>query len=77
VTGSDGCNTYNAGYTATANTVTVGAPVTTGMACPDDVATQARTYLAALQQSQTYQISGNQLLIFGGSGQKLLQYVVQ
>jgi ABC-type amino acid transport substrate-binding protein/heat shock protein HslJ len=77
VTGSDGCNTYNAAYTASADTVTVDLPATTGMACPDDIATQGRTYLAELQQSQTYQISGNQLNIFAASGQKLLQYVAQ
>ena len=77
VTGSDGCNTYNAPYTASATTVTVGIGTTTGMACPDDVATQGRTYMAELQQSQTYQISGNQLTIFAASGQKILQYVAQ
>ncbi len=74
LTGSDGCNTYNAPYTATANTVTVGMPVGTGMACPDDVATQARTYLAQLQAAQTYQISGNKMTMFATSGQKLLEY---
>jgi ABC-type amino acid transport substrate-binding protein/heat shock protein HslJ len=77
VTGSDGCNTYNAPYTATASTVTVGMGTTTGMACPEDVAAQARTYMAELQQSQTYQVSGNQLTISAASGQTLLQYVAQ
>jgi polar amino acid transport system substrate-binding protein len=77
VTGSDGCNTYNAPYTASATTVTVGLPATTGMACPEDVAAQGRTYMAELQQSQTYQVSGNQMTIFAASGQKLLEYVAQ
>jgi ABC-type amino acid transport substrate-binding protein/heat shock protein HslJ len=77
VTGSDSCNTYNAPYSATANTLTVGPPVGTGMACPEDVAHQGQVYLAALQLSQTYQVSGNQLTITGSGNQKLLQYVAQ
>jgi ABC-type amino acid transport substrate-binding protein/heat shock protein HslJ len=77
VTGSDGCNTYNAAYSATADTLTVGAPALTGMACPEDVAQQGQMYIAALQLSQTYQVSGNQLTIFANTGQKILQYVAQ
>jgi heat shock protein HslJ len=77
VTGSDGCNTYNAPFTADATNVTVGLGTSTGMACPDDVAAQARAYMAELQQSQTYQVSGNELIIFAASGQKLLQYTAQ
>lgn len=77
VTGSDGCNTYNAAYTATATNLTVGLPATTGIACPADVATQASTYLAALQQSQTYQVANGRLTIFNSAGQKLLDYTAQ
>ena len=77
MTGTDSCNTYTAPYTATAAPLTVGLPVPTGMACPDDVATQGQTYLAALQQSATYQVAGTQLTIFAASGQKLLQYAAQ
>jgi heat shock protein HslJ len=47
------------------------------MACPEDVAAQGRTYMAELQQSQTYEVAGNQLTIFAASGQKLLEYVAQ
>jgi heat shock protein HslJ len=77
VTGTDSCNTYNAPYTVSGNSLTVGAPVQTGMACPEDVARQAQTYIAALQQSQSYDVSGSQLNITGSGGQKLLQYVAQ
>jgi heat shock protein HslJ len=77
VTGTDSCNTYTAPYTVSSNSLTVGAPVQTGMACPEDVAQQAQTYIAALQQSQSYDVSGNQLNIAGSGGQKLLQYVAQ
>jgi heat shock protein HslJ len=77
VTGTDSCNTYNAPFSATASTLTVGLPVGTAMACPEDVTQQAQLYLAALQLSQTYQVSGNQLNIFGSGNQKLLEYVAQ
>jgi len=77
VTGSDSCNTYNASYSVSGNSLQVGLPATTGMACPDDITKQAQTYLAALQASQSYQVSGNQLTIFAASGQKLLEYVAQ
>lgn len=77
LTGSDGCNTYNASYTATATTVTVALGSTTGMACPEDVAAQARAYMTVLQQAQTYQVAGGKLTIFAASGQKLLEYVAQ
>jgi ABC-type amino acid transport substrate-binding protein/heat shock protein HslJ len=77
VTGTDSCNTYTAPYTVSGKSLTVGAPVQTGMACPEDVMLQAQSYIAALQLSQSYEVSGNQLNIFGSGSQKLLQYVAQ
>jgi len=77
VTGTDSCNTYTASYTVSGKSLTVGAPVQTGMACPEDVTLQAQSYIAALQLSQSYEVSGNQLNIFGSGSQKLLQYVAQ
>jgi polar amino acid transport system substrate-binding protein len=77
VTGTDGCNNYTAPYTVSGNNLQVGAPAQTGMACPEDVTLQAQAYMAALQFSQSYEVSGNQLNITGNGGQKLLQYVAQ
>lgn len=77
LTGNDSCNNYTAPYTISGNNLTVGAPAQTGMACPEDVASQAQAYIAALQLSQSYQVSGDQLTIFGDGNQKLLQYVAQ
>jgi len=77
VTGTDSCNNYTASYTADATSLQVGPPTTTGMACEDAVAQQAGMYITALQQSQSYQVSGNQLTIFGDGDQRLLQYVSQ
>ena len=77
VTGTDSCNNYNTPYTVNGSNLQVGAPVLTGMACPDDVMTQAQTYLAALQLSYRYEVAGNQLTIFDSIGTKLLQYAAQ
>jgi polar amino acid transport system substrate-binding protein len=77
VSGNDSCNNYNAPYSVSGKSLTVGPPAPTQMACPEDIAQQGQSYLAALQQSQSYEVSGNQLNIFGSGGQKLLQYVAQ
>jgi ABC-type amino acid transport substrate-binding protein/heat shock protein HslJ/uncharacterized protein affecting Mg2+/Co2+ transport len=77
VSGSDGCNNYNAPYTVSGKSLTVGPPAPTQMACPEDISQQGQTYLTLLQQSQSYDVSGNQLTIFGSGNQKLLQYVQQ
>ena len=77
VTGTDSCNNYTSPYTVNGSNLQVGAPVLTSMACPEDVMTQAQTYLAALQLSYRYEVSGNQLTIFDSIGTKLLQYAAQ
>ena len=77
VTGTDSCNNYTSPYTVNGSNLQVGAPVLTGMACPDDVMTQAQNYLAALQLSYRYEVAGNQLTIFNSTNVKLLQYVAQ
>ncbi len=76
VSGSDGCNSYNAAYTATATNLTVGGLTKTGMACPDDVMQQANAYTAALQGAVSYQVAGSTLTIFGNGGSKLLEYTL-
>ena len=77
LTGTDSCNNYTAPYTVNGSNLQVGAPVLTGMACPEDVMTQVQSYLVALQRSYRYEVAGNQLTIFDSTGTKLLQYVVQ
>jgi heat shock protein HslJ len=47
------------------------------MACPEEVMTQAQTYLAALQRSYRFEVAGDQLTIFDSLGTKLLQYATQ
>ena len=77
VTGSDGCNTYNAPYSATANSLTVGLPVRTGMACPEDVAQQAQALHGGAAAIAELRGVGQPVDDLRQWDQKLLQYVAQ
>jgi heat shock protein HslJ len=63
VSGRAGCNTYFGPYVADGNFLTVSRPATTSLACESDVMLQEQQYLAALQSSATFQITGDQLQI--------------
>jgi heat shock protein HslJ len=65
--GSSGCNTYNAGYTLDGNNITVGTAAMTMMACETGMETE-QAYLQALQDSQSYQIFGDRLVLTNPSG---------
>jgi heat shock protein HslJ len=78
LSGSGGCNQYNAGYTTNAsNGITITQPITTLMACAEPVMQQETQYLSLLQQATKYEISGDQLTLFDKNGAKLLIYKKQ
>jgi heat shock protein HslJ len=78
LSGTGGCNQYNAEYTTTAsNGITITQPITTLMACAAPVMQQETQYLALLQQATKYEISGDQLTLFDKTGTKLLIYKKQ
>jgi len=78
LSGSGGCNQYNAQYTTTASdSITITQPVTTLMACAEPVMQQETQYLSLLQQATKYEISGDQLTLFDKNGVKLLIYKKQ
>ena len=70
LSGNSGCNTYNGGYEASDKTLKVGPLVSTMMACdkPVGVMDQEQQYLAALQNSATFEIAGDTLTIRDASG---------
>ncbi|RIK16372.1 MAG: hypothetical protein DCC52_17755, partial [Chloroflexi bacterium] len=70
VNGNSGCNSYGGGFTSTDTTLQVSQLITTLMACgePEGVMAQEQQYLAALQNSATYEISGDMLTIRDASG---------
>ena len=63
VSGSAGCNTYEASYQSTSNTLSFGAASATSMFCetPEGIMQQEGMYLAVLPTAATYQISSSQL----------------
>ena len=78
LSGTGGCNQYNAEYTTTAsNGITITQPITTLMACAEPVMQQETQYLSLLQQATKYEISGDQLTLFDKNGAKLLIYKKQ
>jgi len=70
VGGNSGCNSYGGAYTSTDTTLQVSQLVSTLMACgaPEGIMEQEQQYLAALQDSATYEISGDMLTIRDASG---------
>jgi len=63
VSGSAGCNTYNAAYIVDGDSISVGPAASTRMFCgePEGVMDQEQQYLAALSTAATYSIRGTQL----------------
>jgi heat shock protein HslJ len=76
LSGSAGCNDYNASYTVTGDAMTVSAPATTRMMCaePAGVMDQETAYLAALTMAASYSIVGDELDIADAEGNTLLTY---
>ena len=61
LSGSAGCNRYNAPYTVDGDKITIGAPATTRMMCPQPIMDQEAQYLAAIQLAATYNVQGTRL----------------
>jgi len=75
LSGTGGCNQYNAEYTTTAsNGITITQPITTLMACAEPVMQQETQYLSLLPQATKYEISGDQLTMYNSAGTKILIY---
>jgi heat shock protein HslJ len=70
LTGSAGCNDYNAPYQATAPKISIGAVASTRKHCadPEGVMDQESQYLAALQSAATYRVEGTRLEIRTAAG---------
>jgi heat shock protein HslJ len=70
LSGSAGCNSYQAGYEVEGNSITIGQPASTRKACaePEGIMQQEQEYLAALPTAATYQISGDRLEMRAADG---------
>jgi len=77
-TGFGGCNNYNGGYNLTGQTtefgktITIGPIASTKMYCADTADLESK-YLANLQNTKTYSITNNKMLL-RGSGLNELSY---
>jgi heat shock protein HslJ len=78
ISGSDGCNSYSAPYTADATNLVVRGPgVTTMMACTEPIMQQAMAFQTALGQTATYTLAGEELALIDGSGQTVATFTAQ
>ena len=84
VSGSAGCNNYNAGYSlggaggSLGGTITIGPAASTRMFCgdPPGVMDQETAYLAALSTANRYRIEGDRLTLETNSGARVASYRV-
>jgi heat shock protein HslJ len=74
LSGNASCNTYNGSYTVNGNLFSVGPLATTRKSCGEDVDGQEKTYLTALRSAATFEISGNQLIIYDAGRQEVLRF---
>lgn len=74
VTGSGGCNTYNASFSTNGNNVSISYPVGTQIACAPEIMDQETRYFQALSGVATYEISGPNLIFRDGGGATTLVF---
>ena len=67
ISGSSGCNTYNAGYTLSGDSLTVQPASVTMMACSTGMDME-QSYLQALQASTAYEIIADTLILTSSTG---------
>lgn len=69
VSGRATCNTYQGGYTTTADHITIGPLASTMMACAEPAeGAQEQHYLQALALAATWQVTGNKLTLLRADG---------
>jgi heat shock protein HslJ len=77
LSGSSGCNTYTATYSADRGELEIGQPAGTRKACaePEGVMAQEAAYLAALPSAARYRIDGGLLELLAADGTFVATYV--
>src|SRR5262245_28914108 len=75
VLGKSGCNTYNGGYTTTADGGLVfGNLASTRMACPEDQMAVEGAFFAAIGSVASYAIDGESLVMSDADGDEVLRF---
>lgn len=70
LTGSAGCNNYNASYATDGGRIEIAKPATTKKACPEPagIMEQEAAYLAALPLAASYRLVGRSLELLSAEG---------
>jgi len=69
LSGSDGCNRYTTGYTASATVLKIGPNVAgTRMACPQPIMEEARTFIEILGRTAGYRRDGDRMTLLDSGG---------
>ena len=74
INGSSGCNGYSAFYSLNGQTLGISQVKSTKMACGPEIMQQENQYLALLEKVNTYEMNGDQMVLYTVLGQKVLQY---
>jgi len=76
LSGSAGCNNYNASYTTDGDAIEIDPPSSTKMACPEPegVVDQEAAYLAALPTAVGFRVSGGMLELLSAEGTAVVTY---
>ena len=76
ISGSAGCNNYNASWAAEDGSIEIGSAVSTTMACIDEkIMAQETRYLELLDLADTYRVDAGTLEMFDAEGTRVLQYL--
>ena len=72
ITGTDGCNRYNALYTLHEDRLNISRSIaTTRMACPEPIMQQASSFISVVVQATRYKIDGSQLTLMDDENKPL------
>jgi heat shock protein HslJ len=74
ISGSGGCNRFNAGYTTEGDRLTIERGASTMMACPEPQATVEQAFMAALEATKAYRIEDGQLAWLDAEGREVATF---
>ncbi len=79
LSGSSGCNTYSANYTADSSSISIGPPNSTQILCtdPPGVMEQESAYLALLPTASSFTINSELLSISDVNGRAILEFIIR
>jgi len=69
LSGSDGCNRYSTGYSASEGRLKIGPNIaSTRMACPQPIMEEATTFIGMLARTAGYRRDGERMTLLDSSG---------